>query len=170
MNKKQYKKISDSIRKMVAEDQCLRKSAEKSRDWKSVKEADKKHTRLLKSIISKHGWPTIQDFGKEASEGAWLLAQHADHDLKFQERCLGMMNEAFDDKPESVSRKYIAYLTDRVLVNSGKKQRFGTQFKRNTDGSLALYPVVNRNGVNRLRKQYGLESISEYREIITLSP
>lgn len=42
----------------------------------------------MKKIVKKHGWPGISLVGKKASVGAWLLAQHADRDLRFQKNVL----------------------------------------------------------------------------------
>jgi len=57
--------------------------------------------------------------GKKASQGAWLIAQHADHDLKFQKKCLKLLAEKL--KIKKVEPRNFAYLTDRVLVNSRQK-------------------------------------------------
>jgi len=45
---------------------------------------DIKNTESLKKIIKEIGWPNIETVGKKISHYAWLIAQHADHDVKFQ--------------------------------------------------------------------------------------
>lgn len=55
-----------------------------------------------------------------------------------------------------------AYLTDRVLVNSGKPQRYGTQMYRNDSGELVLRPIEDEKSIDELRKELGLESLDEY--------
>jgi hypothetical protein len=97
-----------------------------------------KHKVELKKIIKEIGWPVISKVGKEASQAAWLVAQHADHDVKFQEYCLNLMKNASDG---DVLKKQIAYLTDRILVNTGKKQLYGTQFYLNKKGVYGPRPI-----------------------------
>jgi hypothetical protein len=61
-----------------------------------------------------------------------------DHDVKFQEYCLNLMKNASDG---DVLKKQIAYLTDRILVNTGKKQLYGTQFYLNKKGVYGPRPI-----------------------------
>lgn len=121
---------------------------------------DQKNTARMKEIVDKIGWPTVSKVGKEVSEMAWLLVQHADHDVEFQKRCLQLMRE----KPEEeVSMSDSAYLEDRIRVNEGKPQIYGTQFY----GEGANYgprPIEDPENVNERRKKLGMESLEEYRE------
>ncbi len=102
-------------------------------------DVDIKHTARLKQIIDEYGWPMDSMVGREGGLAAFLLAQHADLDPVFQRRCLERMKSA----PEGeVSKVDVAYLTDRVLVNDGKKQLFGTQFWM-VDGKLVPQPIAD---------------------------
>jgi len=51
------------------------------------------HTQMMKAILVIHGWPKISKFGQFADHQAWLLLQHADHDLPFQEQCLYLLQK-----------------------------------------------------------------------------
>lgn len=62
---------------MVVTDQAMRKSKEWNED------IDKQNTARMKEIIRQHGWPGRTLVGEEAAQGAWLLVQHADHDVEF---------------------------------------------------------------------------------------
>ena len=86
---------------------------------------DERHTARMKEIVKQHGWPTNSMVGSDGATAAWLLVQHADHDPKFQRHCLELMKKV---PAGEVSTVDLAYLTDRVLVNEGKKQLYGTQF------------------------------------------
>jgi len=64
-----------------------------------------------------------------------------------------------------------AYLEDRVRVNRGKPQLYGTQFRLNKKRVLVMWPVQNRIRLvqNRIRlnirrKQAGLEPIGVYKK------
>jgi len=82
------------------------------------------HLETLKKVVERMGWPTISKVGQEASRSAWLLAQHADFDVEFQEKCLQLM---LDAEPNNVNLENIAFLTDRIAVNKREKQTYGTQ-------------------------------------------
>ncbi len=105
------------------------------------------HTEKLKEIIDDIGWPTISKVGKEASEAAWVIVQHAMDDKSFMEQSLDMMKAAGDD----IERWEIAYLTDRLLMMDGKPQIYGTQYKSNK-----LWPVENYETLNERRAEMGL--------------
>jgi len=119
----------------------------------------KESTKMLKEIIEKIGWPTISKVDQRASRAAWLIAQHADFDVDFQEKCLQLM---LDAEPDSVDLENIAYLTDRVAVNKGEKQTYGTQFFTNEAGDIIPRPIKNRKGLDTKRSKMGLEPFETY--------
>ncbi len=150
------KKLAKEINNIAKNDQKMRKKGKAPN-----RPEDIKNTILLKGIIRKHGWPTIDLVGKKASKNAWLIVQHADHDRKFQNsilRLLKRMSKSEIDKME------IAFLTDRLLVASGKKQKFGTQFRLTRKGVLKMYPIEEKKGIDTMRKRYNLPSIKEYQD------
>lgn len=113
----------------------------------------RKHRAELKKIIKKIGWPTISKVGKEGSRSAWLIAQHSDRDVGFQEYCLNLMKNV----PEGDVKSYhIAYLTDRILVNRRRKQIYGTQFFRNRKKELCYYPVRDFKNLEKRWKEMGV--------------
>jgi len=119
----------------------------------------------MKKIVRELGWPTIQKVGKKASYNAWLLVQHADQNLKFQEKCLSLMIKEQENNFKSINKKNIAYLIDRILVHKNKKQIYGTQFYRDKKGKLIPRPIKNKNELENLRKSVGLEPFSEYKKM-----
>ncbi len=127
-----------------------------------MQEADRDNLRWLKDVVAKHGWPGKSLVGAKAAQDAWLLVQHADTDRDFQESCLKKM-EALP-KGE-VEPKNIAYLTDRVLVGRGKKQKYGTQamFK---DGKAVAQPIDDAEHVDERRKAVGLQPLAEYLKMV----
>ncbi len=154
------KKLAQEISQMVREDQIMRRRASRTGEWNIG--LDKKHTERLKMIIWKHGWPTIPLVGKRASWGAWLLVQHADHDINFQKKCLNLLEKAYRDNRKSVDKANIAYLMDRILVNEAKKQLFGTQFYLNRKGKFVPRSIKRIKELNQRRKEYGLKSFKKY--------
>lgn len=57
-----------------------------------------------------------------------------------------------------------AYLTDRILVNIGKPQTYGTQFYKNPNGKLIPRPIKNTNLLEKRRKAVGLGSFKLYKK------
>lgn len=158
--------LAQKIEQMAKTDQEMREKVRLGGTWDPSSwdtSIDKLHTDELKKIIDTHGWPTIDMVGKQASSNAWLLAQHADHDLPFQKIVLSLLIKAHKNKPDSINPSNIAYLTDRVLAAEGKEQEFGTQFII-TDTGLELKPTRDRNTLNARRAQYGLDPVEQYIE------
>jgi len=120
------------------------------------------NTKKMKEIVSRYGWPTISLVGKKASKNAWLLVQHADDDLTFQQKCLTFMKKIYQKNPKEIYPQHIAFLTDRILVNKGKKQLFGTQFYTNKKGVFTHYPIKDIKNVDKRRKAYGIPPLEEY--------
>ena len=137
----------------------MRKEAAKSGGWDNNQ--DRERTKELKEIIAKYGWPTISMVGKKASRGAWLVAQHADHDVTFQKRVLSMLELIYRESRD-VDPANIAFLKDRVLVAGGKKQVFGTQFYVNKKGVFGPRPIKDSANMQGLRKKYRLPPFREY--------
>lgn len=151
------KKLATRIILMVRKDQAVRLRAYKE-NWPltkrlKIKKIDEKHCGAMKRIIADYGWPTIRMVGKKGAHAAWMLVQHADEDSAFQWLCLGMMQKAFKEKQALPSD--VAHLTDRVLLNAKKKQKFGTQFCLR-DGVREPYPIMDSKNVDKRRIKYNL--------------
>ena len=130
-----------------------------------VSRIDRANSKRLWEIIWTYGWPTVSLVGPEASHDAWLIAQHADHDIKLQKKALALM-EPLLLKKEAEPTDY-AYLFDRVAVNSGKKQRYGTQFVM-VKGMLELKPLENPKKVDQQRKAIGLPPLEDQFKIMEI--
>jgi hypothetical protein len=128
----------------------------------ALREADKTNTERLREIIEKYGWPTRSLIGNDGTNAAWLLVQHADRDPKFQRQCLDMMAKLPKDE---VSLRDVAYLTDRVLLAEGKKQRYGTQFTI-LNGKWRPRPLEDEAHVDARRAEVGLEPLAEYAQAL----
>jgi hypothetical protein len=109
----------------------------------------------IKKIISDFSYPTQKLIGKRAMDSFYILAQHQDFDLELQKECL----RHCDFQPE-----YMAHLTDRVLVNSEKKQIYGTQFHRDKKMNLVPRPIEDIKNLDKRRKSVGLDSFKDYQE------
>ncbi len=123
-----------------------------------------RHTPILKDIFKKYGYPDFDKVGKESSNNFWLCVQHCDHDLKFQEEVLEAMFPAVQNK--KADPKNYAYLRDRVNLNSGKAQVYGTQVTYK-DRTAIPKELIDPESVNKRRKEVGLPPIEEYLNMMT---
>jgi len=130
----------------------------------------RENTLVLKKIVLTHGWPSIDLVGKRASRYAWLLVQHADHDLSFQKKCLGLMQDIYTKNNKHLDPANIAYLTDRILVNQNKKQLFGTQCYFRRDGKFVVRPIRDLKTLDQRRKAYNLETFKEFTALVKKYP
>jgi hypothetical protein len=124
--------------------------------------ADRINTEMLKKMVEAKGWPTIAEVGGQAAANAWAVVQHADHDPAFQLKGLRLM-EPLLAKGEG-SKKLYVYLHDRVMLKLTGKQRFGTQVRGCEGTQYKLRPLENAEQVDKLRAEYGLGTIAEYRK------
>ena len=108
----------------------------------TIQAIDQAHSDRLKEIVNHIGWPTRDLVGLKATQAAYMVIQHAGHDIEFQNRCLGLMVDlvAQGELPAS----YVALLTDRIRVFQDEPQVFGTQMtmKRNEMGMMVPTPTV----------------------------
>lgn len=119
------------------------------------------HQSILENIFNRYGFPGYDLVGKDGSHHFWLMVQHCDKWPAFQEKVLTAMKQQVDKK--NADPKDYAYLTDRVLLNTGRKQVYGTQVMYNVDSCQALpRPTQDSSMINQHRAAMGLESIEEY--------
>lgn len=151
-----YPELAARLLQMGRIDQEMRSRNLEDPEYWSPK-VDSGSTAQMKKIVSQIGWPTVSKVGSEASHVAWLLVQHADHDVDFQEQCLCLM---MGQKEPEVSNRDIAYLEDRVRVNRKLPQLFGTQF-REVDGRFVPKDIFEPEQVDERRKRMGLGTLQE---------
>lgn len=118
----------------------------------------------LNAIINYIGYPTITKVGKEASEAAWLVIQHAIDQPQFMKRCVQLLQTAVHEN--EADPKSLAYLSDRIAVFEGKPQSYGTQFDWDENGDLSPNAFDNLLEVNKRRKMLGLNTLEEQTELI----
>jgi hypothetical protein len=124
---------------------------------------DKRHTARMKELVSEHGWPDQRLVGDDGAQAAWLLVQHADLDVDFQERCLALLEAAV--KAGEAKPSHWAYLVDRVRVNRKRPQIYGTQFIDRGKG-LMPQPIEDEEHIDERRKAVGLGTLAEYAETL----
>ena len=120
---------------------------------------DKKNLEEIKIIIEEFGWPNKDLVGDECIS-IWLVIQHSD--VETQKWALPYLKEGA--KNRDIDASAIAMLEDRILVNSGRNQIYGTQFYReelNGQNTLRFYPIEDMQNLNKRRAEVGLDTFEE---------
>ena len=114
----------------------------------------------IKRIVADHdGLPGAGRIGADGVAAAWLLVQHADRDPAFQADVLAHIAPLLDSG--QVSRQEMALLTDRVLVNQGRPQRYGSQLLA-VDGRWEPKPMEAPAQVDQRRAAIGQMPLADY--------
>src|SRR5690606_18085010 len=116
--------------------------------------------------IEDYGFPTKGMVGKDAMHGIFLIIQHADGDKEWQKSQLVNIEQAV--KNGDMDGESYAYLYDRIKINGGEKQRFGTQFS-NLDPlskTLVLAETENMDDLDVRRMKVGMMPIDMYKELL----
>lgn len=121
-----------------------------------------RHQPILERILGQHGYPGFGQVGEKSSNNFWLLVQHADAHLDFQRRVSSLMLP--EVKRKNASPVNYAYLTDRIAINTGQPEEYGTQVKYEGSGLGKVVPVSLRDpkSVNRRRAAIGMEPLESY--------
>jgi hypothetical protein len=120
-------------------------------------------TRWLKREVARGGWFIRSRDGEPAATAAWLIAQHADQDMAFQKDALDRLERLLPSG--DLDRSEYAFLWDRIAVNEGRLQRYGTQFKGCVNDRSEPAPMENPAGVDTRRATLGMESLEVYNDI-----
>jgi len=128
---------------------------------KRINETRAKNYIQLCSIIKKHGWLTKSLVGKDGVDAAIFVLNGSSPQLRVD--LLPVIIAA--TKQGEVSRPDFAGYVDRLRVDAGLKQIFGTQATI-VDGFLVLFPIEAEEHVDSRRKQYELSPLAIYVRVL----
>lgn len=124
---------------------------------------DSANTTWLKGVVEHRGWPCRSMVGKEASEAAFLIVQHAVQDSAFQATALALMEKGV--AAGEVPGSQVAMLADRVAVHRGQPQKYGTQ-ARIENGRIVMEPIADSEHVDQRRAALGLPPLRVYVRVL----
>lgn len=120
---------------------------------------DASATAYMRQLLERYDWIDHHRFGPKTSQFAWLLVQHADKHPEFQSMVLERMGAYLES--DGVNKANYAYLWDRVAVNTGRLQRYGTQPIWDChDGKLEPQPLEAPEEVDQRRAELGLDTMA----------
>jgi hypothetical protein len=149
-------KNNAELKRLHDEDQADRTPPSgKEIDWTIVSPRDKARRARVKELSAQNRLQTADDYYHAA-----LILQHGDEPEDFllsHEFCVLAIIKGKNDKD---ARSLAAASEDRFLMNIGRPQRFGTQFRSEGNGPMLLYPVGS--GVtDEMRRLMGIHSLAE---------
>lgn len=138
-------------------DSLKRVENELSMLFDTIQKLDKRNTTIVTGILDEYGWLGPDEIGKQGNATLFLVIQHAY--FRAQEKYLPMMREAV--KSKKANPWEFALLVDRVEVNRGRPQIYGSQIEMR-NGKYTLSPIKDEINVNKRRAEVGLQPLEEY--------
>jgi len=106
-------------------------------------------------------WPGVSAVGEDGEAAAWEIAQCCRNDPALARRCLEYVEIAVaaGDAPAW----HEACLLDRVLMNAGRPQRYGTQVVVGEQtNELVAWPISDPESVDVRRAGVGLPPLADH--------
>lgn len=169
--------LANALEEMAAVDQFAARNAFppegythlSQEDWIAAKDSIyRSHKVVLEEILNEHGYPGYDHIGKDGEKNYWLMVQHCDFDPEFQTQVLEAL-QAQVQKDNANARNF-GLLKDRVQLNTGQKQIYGTQvtYVQKT-GQAIPKPLLDSINVNERRAELGFPPIEVYLNQMTIS-
>jgi len=127
--------------------------------WTKQQSIDSSNLVYIEKIIDQYGYPGKSIVGDTTCEVAWYVIQHSPRIEKY----FPTIKEA--GKKKELPFQLVAMMEDRLLMQQGKCQIYGTQgqcqSKSNSERKCFIWPIKNPKKVNKLRKKAGFETTVE---------
>jgi hypothetical protein len=150
----------EDIRKELGErakqDQAVRSDPSQS---SKMGEVDASNDAYIRALAKKVGWIDVDRFGPRTSVNAFLLVQHSG-DLPLMMAALPFIESDARRFPDFAQPYTLLY--DRVELNLGQKQRYGTQIHTDAAGNPEVLPLEDPAHVDDFLKELKLPPLSEY--------
>ncbi|WP_299211244.1 DUF6624 domain-containing protein [uncultured Dokdonia sp.] len=135
--------------------------------WMVLRDSvNRAHQKFLKEVIDSSGYPGFDRVGKGGESDFWVMVQHSDFDPVWQEEVLELLKPQV--KANNAAPAHVGLLTDRVRVNTGRPQLYGTQRHFNELQQAYIKDLEDRAHVNERRAALGMETLEEYLNEATL--
>ncbi len=128
-----------------------------------MERVDSLNQAIVFGILDKEGWPSHLSY--KANRAIWIVIDHSD--LANRSKYLELVKEKAEEGV--LDKTDYAILNDRVLMEEGKPQVYGTQIKmaamivdNEVAMQLCLWPVDNPAALDSLRSTVGLSPIQDY--------
>ncbi|KRA65119.1 hypothetical protein ASD79_19570 [Caulobacter sp. Root655] len=114
----------------------------------------------LKADLRDHGWYRISTYGADADRAAWVIVQHARHDLAFQQEVLAMLEPLW--RSGETRGENFAMLYDQTAHYRGRPGRFGVMGDCTAPGVWTPAPLEDRGAADAWRTKAGMPPLAQY--------
>lgn len=160
------KKLHDELLKLRKKDHERVKDAISDRKPDNIldrlRESRTQNSDNLCVILKQYGWPTKKLVGEDGADAVFFLLRNTANPA-MQAALLPVIIAATSEK-EIELRDFASYI-DRLRLNAGLKQLFGTQATIR-DGFLMMFPIEDESLVDARRKQYQLPPLADYQRTL----
>ena len=125
----------------------------------AVNRIDRGNIAWLRELMATGGLPTAAEVGELGVHLTFLLLQHASSAPELQQKALPILAQRYE--AGELPATDLARLIDRILVEQGKAQRFGTQFDW-LSGKFPLPDAARVTEIDANRRQLGLMPLADY--------
>lgn len=158
-------KLQSELVQMRAADQKILLDQMKANQPQALPDTmQREYSTRLWQIFRTYGYPDYDLVDTAGADAFYLLVQHQKNDTVLQKAVLGAMREKV--KQGKASPQNMAYLTDRILYDTGHLQIYGTQYTQDSMGTYIPLPLAYPDRVDSLRHTVGLAPIAEYIQMI----
>ena len=124
---------------------------------KEMQRVDKINQEQICKILDSRGLVGKDKVGN-AVGAFWTIIQHSD--LAIQKKYLPLFQEGA--QRGDITKEGVAMLEDRINMNEGKPQRYGSQLIENEQGKLVVYQLLDAEMVDVWRNEMGMEPLDIY--------
>lgn len=157
---KEISKKDQEVRQEFAA--TMQKYGDQSDEFKKygikVREVDSVNFIEFEHVINKYGWLGPEVIGEDGVNTLFTIVQH--NYLEIQKKYLPFIKKAVDDGKQYPND--LAYLEDRIAINSNKMQTYGTQLKIDENKKYYVWPIKNPKSINKRRLKIGLDTLEAY--------
>jgi len=133
-------------------------------EWEKYKDSVFSNNKtIVEKMFDDYGFLGFDKVGTDGSNNFWLIVQHCDKFPEFQRKILKEMKKQVLQKNANANN--YAYLFDRVQVNAGLQQQFGTQLTYEVETTGRAIPkigLLDSLNVDKIRHKYNLNPLKEY--------
>lgn len=122
------------------------------------------NVKRVAAILDSMRYPKRKDYGDSAGLATFFVIQHSD--IKYQQKYLPLFEQAA--KNGEIAWKNVVYMIDRVRLEMGQKQLYGTQIQPVKDAvtgyltdKAVIAPIEDEENVNARRAKVGLGTIEQ---------
>lgn len=153
-------KLSRETKEEILLNLNISKEEFEQENWNLVEKQDSLNLIKVSKIIDIYGYPGKTLVGEKTNVIVWSVVQHSNSIEKY----FPLIKDA-GEKGE-LAMNLVAMMEDRMLMNQGKEQVYGTQIKGekiNNEHIFFVWPIKDTGNVNERRKNIGFEeTIEEY--------